>query len=73
MQAIIFGFGLIMLMVTMFFLSETSHPGTRGVDKLVEAEGRSRWVWLNPFKCLSLLRSPNIMLLVSLLSIMEVR
>ncbi|KAK7679623.1 hypothetical protein QCA50_017334 [Cerrena zonata] len=65
MQTILFGLGFVMLLVTMFLLPETSHPGARGVDKLVEAEGRSRWVWLNPFECLSLLRSPNIILLAS--------
>ena len=65
MQAILSAFGLFMLLLTMVFLPETSHPGARGVDKLIEAEGRPRWVWLNPFGCLSLLRSPNIILLVS--------
>ncbi|KAF4602948.1 hypothetical protein EYR38_003352 [Pleurotus pulmonarius] len=55
-------------------LPETSHPGTLGVEKAdnqeqhAQADGVSRqrqkrrWVWLNPFSCLGLLRSPNLML-----------
>ena len=44
-------------------LPETSHPGTRGIDK--EFGGKFRWVWLNPFKCLWYMRSPNLFALVS--------
>ena len=44
-------------------MPDTSHPGTRGVDK--EFGGESRWVWLNPFKCLRYMRSPNLLALVS--------
>ncbi|CAL1703109.1 unnamed protein product [Somion occarium] len=65
MQAILFAFGFVMLLVTLFFLPETSHPGARGIDKLIEAGGKPRWVWLNPLECLALLRSPNIVLLAS--------
>jgi hypothetical protein len=43
-------------------LPETSHPGTRGVDK--EFGGKFKWVWLNPFKSLWFLRSPNLLALV---------
>lgn len=48
-----------------FFQPETVHPGTRGVDKQIESEGRSRWVWLNPLGSLSLVKSPNVLLVVS--------
>ena len=55
MQAFLSCFGFVLLLTTYFTLPETSHPGARGVDKLIEAEGRSKWVWLNPFKSLKLL------------------
>ncbi|KAK0227603.1 MFS general substrate transporter [Armillaria fumosa] len=58
------GFAAFVLMF--FFLPETTHPGSRGVDKMREADGalskRRKWVWLNPFASLTLLRSPNLML-----------
>ncbi|KAJ7647598.1 MFS general substrate transporter [Roridomyces roridus] len=54
----------------LFGLPETSHPGTMGKDKIDSelSEGSERpapkfkWVWLNPFSCLWLLRSPNLLL-----------
>ena len=62
------------------FLPETSHPGTRGVDKLSDCHDQSnlersrgrRWlklkmpVILNPFSSLLMLRSPNVLVVVSL-------
>ncbi|KAG7453248.1 MFS general substrate transporter [Guyanagaster necrorhizus] len=56
------GFAAFMLMF--FFLPETSHPGSRGIDKMLEEEDakQRKWVWLNPFSPLALLRSPNLML-----------
>jgi predicted MFS family arabinose efflux permease len=50
---------------TLLLQPETAHPGTRGVDKLIEKEGKSRWVWLNPFGSIMFLRSPNVSLIVS--------
>jgi hypothetical protein len=44
----------------LWFLSETSHPGSRGVDKLELGTAR-KWVILNPFRSLGLLRSPNLL------------
>jgi len=44
-------------------MPDTSQPGTRGVDK--EFGGQFKWVWLNPFKCLWYMRSPNLLALVS--------
>jgi len=52
--------GAITLVSVILFLPETSHPGTRGVEKV--EEGKTKWVWLNPFKSLALLRSPNVLL-----------
>ena len=48
-------------------MPDTSHPGARGVDK--ELGGEFKWVWLNPFKCLWYMRSPNLLALVSQLLI----
>lgn len=64
--------GLIAFVLVYFFLPETSHPGGRGIDrelKNAEAKGivAKRWHFLNPFKSLMLLRSPNLMAIVSLL------
>lgn len=50
------------------FLAETSHPGTRGIDKMHEDLDRTpkrwTWVWLNPLAPLALLRSPLLLLMV---------
>ena len=56
---------IIAFLLTLFLQPETAQPGTRGVDKLIEKEGKSRWVWLNPFGSIALLRSPNVLLIVS--------
>ncbi|KIJ24108.1 hypothetical protein M422DRAFT_39286, partial [Sphaerobolus stellatus SS14] len=70
MQLILFGMALAALIAIIVFLPETNHPGTRGIDKLIaqdETEGRTRgwrFVLLNPFSSLSLLKSPNIFLVV---------
>ncbi|GJE88176.1 MFS general substrate transporter [Phanerochaete sordida] len=55
--------GLASFLLTLCFQPETSWPGKRGVDKLIEKEGRARWVWLNPFGSIALLRSPNVSLI----------
>ena len=64
MQYALFLAGVIALILTLVYLPETSHPGTRGIDKLYEhgdlERGKFKWVWLNPFRSLSLLKSPNI-------------
>ena len=44
-------------------MPDTSHPGTRGIDK--EFGGAFKWVWLNPFRCLRYMRSPNLLAMVS--------
>ncbi|KAH8100312.1 MFS general substrate transporter [Cristinia sonorae] len=58
MQLVLFISGLTILTIVSLFLPETIHPGTRGLDSL--QTGKRRWVWLNPFKSLALLRSPNV-------------
>jgi hypothetical protein len=51
----------------LILLPETSHPGTRGVDKLMrETNGAQKYVFVNPLKSLWLLRSPNLLAVVSI-------
>ena len=59
------------------FLPETSHPGARGIDKVVDnddisnSEHSGKWlklrmpVVLNPFTSLLMLRSPAVLIVVS--------
>ncbi|KZT74125.1 MFS general substrate transporter [Daedalea quercina L-15889] len=67
MQYGLFLAGAIALLLTYAYLPETSHPGARGIDKLYEhgdlEPGRFKWVWLNPFRSLALLKSPNLVLI----------
>ncbi|EMD34241.1 hypothetical protein CERSUDRAFT_117129 [Gelatoporia subvermispora B] len=60
MQYVLFANGLAALIAVALFLPETSHPGARGVDKATDEPRRHRWVWLNPFRCLALLRAPTV-------------
>lgn len=67
MQYILFGFSLVIWICVVILLPETAHPGTRGIDKLRAQDGspaKWRFVWLNPFKVLTLLKSPNLLLTV---------
>ncbi|GBE82904.1 MFS general substrate transporter [Sparassis crispa] len=60
-QYALFFAGVLALILTAVYLPETSHPGARGVDKSAEDEPEGwRWVWLNPFASIALLRSPNL-------------
>ncbi|EIN08118.1 MFS general substrate transporter [Punctularia strigosozonata HHB-11173 SS5] len=77
MQYTLFFSALLTAVLVSLFLPETSHPGTRGIEKALEAEGihavsglapgevakerRWKWYWLNPFSSLNLLRSPNLL------------
>ena len=65
MQGSLFAFPLFMFLVFLVYFPETSHPGARGVDKVIEKGGKMRLVVLNPFSSLWLLRSPNVGLVVS--------
>src|SRR5215475_9697598 len=68
MQWGLFVWGVLIFAAMALWFPETSHPGTRGIDKLVQSsdgERRWKWVWLNPLSSLTLLRSPNLMLVVS--------
>ncbi|EPS98322.1 hypothetical protein FOMPIDRAFT_147992 [Fomitopsis schrenkii] len=72
MQYALFLAGILALFLTFVYLPETSHPDTRGIDKLYEhgelERGKFKWVWLNPFRSLLLMKSPN-MILITLASI----
>ncbi|KLO19712.1 MFS general substrate transporter [Schizopora paradoxa] len=61
MQFALFLSGILALALILLLLPETSHPGTRGIDKEHESGRYSKWVWLNPLSGLALLRSPNLM------------
>ncbi|KAI0046836.1 MFS general substrate transporter [Auriscalpium vulgare] len=58
--------GLSLLACTYSWLPETSHPHARGIDKLREGGGcdakeARRVVWVNPFRGVALLKSPNVL------------
>jgi hypothetical protein len=71
MQLILALSALVALALIYFFLPETSHPGMRGIDKYLlkhpeaRQKGRVGFKWVNPFVTLKLLRSPNLLALVS--------
>jgi len=62
MQLIIAMLGIAMLVLMTFYFSETSHPGSRGVDKL-RSQGQTHLTSyvVNPFGPLMFLRSPNLL------------
>ncbi|KIJ26240.1 hypothetical protein M422DRAFT_192491 [Sphaerobolus stellatus SS14] len=78
MPIIIFGISLSCLISVIMFLPETCHPGSRGVDKLregAELAGRTyrpKWVWLNPFQSLKLLRGPNVSFVNDLINLLSI-
>ncbi|KAJ8588637.1 MFS general substrate transporter [Rhizopogon salebrosus TDB-379] len=51
--------GLLEMFLIYFFLPETSHPGTMGIDKVLRKR-RFHIAWVNPLSSLLLLRSPNL-------------
>ncbi|KAF8061835.1 major facilitator superfamily domain-containing protein [Lyophyllum atratum] len=59
MQLVMGGVGGVMFICMLLFFPETSHPGTRGIDKLPAAS--RKWVFVNPLRPLALLRSPNLL------------
>ncbi|KAF7336682.1 putative drug/proton antiporter YHK8 [Mycena venus] len=62
MQFILGFSGAIGFIFILVLLPETSHPGTRGVDKLMrETNGTQKYAFVNPLKSLWLLRSPNLL------------
>lgn len=66
--------GIGAFLAVLFFLPETSHPNTRGIDKLrlkSSKDGERKmgrwgtWMWVNPMTSLGLLKSPNLLAVVS--------
>ncbi|KAI9459014.1 major facilitator superfamily domain-containing protein [Boletus coccyginus] len=58
-QAALGVWGVAQTLLLVFFLPETAHPGSRGIDK---ARGPNKlFVWINPLHCLTFLRSPNVL------------
>lgn len=73
MQCALLASGVIAFLAVFFGLPETSHPKSRGIDRLYDAQHpewrKSRlslmnFTWVNPLASLSLLRSPNLMAVV---------
>ncbi|KAF8553780.1 hypothetical protein OG21DRAFT_1485197 [Imleria badia] len=58
-QAALGVWGIIQILLHAFFFPEIAHPGSRGIDRL--RGPKKLFVWINPFRRLSFLRSPNIM------------
>ncbi|KAK7040299.1 hypothetical protein VNI00_009767 [Paramarasmius palmivorus] len=54
--------GLLGFICMALYFPETSIPGTRGIDRRRAESGRDNvyLVWVNPFRTLTILRSPNI-------------
>ncbi|KAJ6531870.1 major facilitator superfamily domain-containing protein [Mycena capillaripes] len=62
MQFILGLSGAVGFIFILILLPETSHPGTRGMDKLIrETNGAKKYAFVNPLKSLWLLRSPNLL------------
>ncbi|KAI0046832.1 MFS general substrate transporter [Auriscalpium vulgare] len=65
MQVAFFVIGLALLAGMYPWLPETSHPNMRGIDKLhgecQEDTKQARWVWVNPFGGVALLKRPNVL------------
>ena len=64
MHYVLFAAATLAFMIIFLALPETIHPGTRGVDKAPESD-KNKFVWLNPLSSLWLLRSPNLLAVVS--------
>jgi len=68
---LVLGFwGLLVFVCIAVFYPETSHPGTRGIDKkraelvaqhATHGEDWFRIVWINPLKAMAMLKSPNLL------------
>ena len=67
MQAVVGCTALLTYFLVYVGMPDTSHPGTRGIDE--DFGGKFKWVWLNPFKCLRYMRSPNLLALVNQFSL----
>ncbi|KAH9857454.1 MFS general substrate transporter [Lenzites betulinus] len=64
-QWALFGMGLVAYLLIVLWLPETLDPAVarEKLRAVAGEDGERRFVWLNPFKSLALLRSPNILLI----------
>jgi hypothetical protein len=61
MQIGLGAFAFLAFVVIFLVFPETSHPGTRGIDKLrLTGEVKHSWRYVNPLRPLYLMRSPTI-------------
>ncbi|KAF4618476.1 hypothetical protein D9613_010062 [Agrocybe pediades] len=67
-QAVLGLAGGLVFAVVYFFLPETSHPGTKGIDKLRSSNSSVGFVFINPLRPMLLLRSPNLFLISVILA-----
>ena len=69
MQLYLAAVGLFQFCWMYIYFPETAQPGTRGIEKLSKVEGLEhhdrRIMFINPLRPLTLLRSPNLLLIVS--------
>ena len=67
--------GFIAYCIMFLFFPETSQPGSRGIDKVRASQGpdaknkKIGFIFINPLRLMLLLRSPNLLLIVSARSI----
>ena len=65
MQYGLLGYAFVSLFLAYTLQPETSQPGALGCERLDDEKREQKaWVWLNPLKSLTLLRSPNVLCLV---------
>ena len=68
MQLYLAAVGIFQFFCMYAYFPETAQPGTRGIDKLLEIDGlkhHPRVIFINPLRPLALLRSPNLLFIVS--------
>lgn len=56
--------GLVVFVSMCWLFPETTHPNSRGIDKIIPTPRPWHFVWINPLKSLWLLRSPNLLAVV---------
>ncbi|KAG8217168.1 major facilitator superfamily domain-containing protein [Butyriboletus roseoflavus] len=67
-QAALGVWGVIQMLLLALFFPETAHPGSRGIDN--ERGSKKLLIFVNPFRCLTFLRSPNILAIVRTFNLM---
>jgi hypothetical protein len=68
MQVYLAAAGIFQFCLMYSYFPETAQPGTSGIDKLLEIDSpklHPTVIFINPLRPLALLRSPNLLLIVS--------